>query len=116
MAENRPVDIQRRLRRVNAVAATSFLIGGSLFAVGAALAQAGVDATACATVYLVGGAFFSTGGYTSVLQVVNEPEGGWDAAASAARWRWWSREARPPPPPRPSAALAVVICPTYRKK
>jgi hypothetical protein len=80
------------------------------------LAQAGVDATACATVYLVGGAFFSTGGYTSVLQVVNEPEGGWDAAASAARWRWWSREARPPPPPRPSAALAVVICPTYRKK
>lgn len=94
MAENRPVDMQRRLRRVNAVAATAFLIGGSLFAIGAALAQAGVDATACATVYLVGGVFFSTGGYTSVLQVVNEPEAGWDAAAPVGRWRWWSREPR----------------------
>jgi Ca2+/H+ antiporter len=76
---------------VNAVAATAFLIGGSLFALGAALAQAGVDPTACATIYLIGGVFFSAGGYTSVLQVVNEP--GADGAPPA-RWRWWSREPR----------------------
>jgi hypothetical protein len=88
MAGNRPVEIRRRLRRANAVAATSFLVGGSLFAIGAALAQAGVDATVCATVYLVGGVFFGTGGYTSVLQVVNEPEGGYD------------RNRRCPRPPR----------------
>jgi hypothetical protein len=78
-----------RLRRANVVAATAFLIGGSLFALGAALAQAGVEETACATIYLVGGVFFSTGGYTSVLQVVNEPTG-----PAAAPWRWWSREPR----------------------
>jgi hypothetical protein len=82
--------VARRLRRANALAATAFLIGGSLFALGAALAQSGVDATACAAIYLLGGAFFSTGGYTSVLQVVNEPRGG----RPAARWRWWSREPR----------------------
>ena len=81
----------RRSVLVNAVAATAFLIGGSLFALGAALAQAGVDPTACATIYLVGGVFFSTGGYTSVLQVVNEPGEGF---AAPARWRWWSREPR----------------------
>jgi len=61
------------LRRVNAVAATAFLVGGSLFALGAALAQAGVNPTACATIYLVGGVFFSTGGYASVVQVRAEP-------------------------------------------
>lgn len=80
----------RRSALVNAAAATAFLIGGSLFALGAALAQSGVDATACATIYLVGGVFFSTGGYASVLQVVNEPVPG----ASSDRWRWWSREPR----------------------
>jgi hypothetical protein len=81
----------RRSVLVNAVAATAFLIGGSLFALGAALAQAGVNPTACATIYLVGGVFFSTGGYASVLQVVNEPGEGFVAPA---RWRWWSREPR----------------------
>jgi hypothetical protein len=79
----------RRSVLINAVAATAFLIGGSLFALGAALAQAGVNPTACAAIYLVGGVFFSTGGYTSVLQVVNEPT---SADAAPARWRWWSRE------------------------
>lgn len=83
----------RRSSLVNAVAATAFLFGGSLFATGAALAQAGVSTIACATVYLVGGVFFSTGGYTSVLQVVNEPSGDSDAGAGV-RWRWWSRELR----------------------
>ena len=63
----------RRSALVNAVAATAFLIGGSLFALGSALAQAGVDPTACATIYLVGGVFFSTGGYASVAQVAAEP-------------------------------------------
>jgi hypothetical protein len=63
----------RRSALVNATAATAFLIGGSLFALGAALAQAGVNPTVCASIYLVGGVFFSTGGYTSVLQVRNEP-------------------------------------------
>jgi hypothetical protein len=81
----------RRSALVNAVAATAFLIGGSLFALGAALAQAGIDPTACATIYLVGGVFFSTGGYTSVLQVVNEPS---SADAAPVRWRWWSHEPR----------------------
>jgi hypothetical protein len=88
---NRPGKTSRRLRLANGVAATAFLIGGSLFALGAALAQAGVDPTACATVFLVGGVFFSTGGYTSVLLVVNEPGEG---VPPSARWRWWSREPR----------------------
>jgi hypothetical protein len=82
----------RRSSRLNAVAATAFLIGGSLFAIGAALAQAGASTTACASVYLVGGVFFSTGGYSSVLQVVNEPSGDQVAAGAEPRWRWWSRE------------------------
>lgn len=63
----------RRSALVNAVAASAFLIGGSLFAIGAALAQAGVNPTACASVYLIGGVFFSTGGYASVVQVHGEP-------------------------------------------
>jgi hypothetical protein len=37
---------------------------------------------------MVGGVFFSGGGYASLVQVVNEPDGG----AAPARWRWWSRE------------------------
>jgi hypothetical protein len=91
VATDRSIDLQRRLRLANAVAATAFVVGGSLFAIGAALAQAGVDQTVCASVYLVGGVFFSTGGYTSVLQVVNEPGG---EASAAAGWRWWSHEPR----------------------
>jgi hypothetical protein len=80
------------MRLLNAVAATAFAIGGSLFAIGAALAQSGVDATACASVYMVGGAFFSTGGYASVLLVVNQPRPGPDGAPQARAWRWWSHE------------------------
>lgn len=68
-----PGPSSRRSALVNAVAATAFLIGGSLFALGAALAQAGVNPTACASIYLVGGGFFSTGGYASVVQVRAEP-------------------------------------------
>ncbi|HXS33483.1 MAG TPA: hypothetical protein VN758_06915 [Solirubrobacterales bacterium] len=91
----------RRSALLNAVAATAFLVGGSLFAIGAALAQAGVSTTACASVYLVGGVFFSTGGYSSVLQVVNEPG---EQGAEPARWRWWSRE-----PSRLQWLSAVVL-------
>jgi hypothetical protein len=80
------------MRIVNAVAATAFAIGGSLFAIGAALAQSGVDATACASVYLAGGVFFSTGGYASVLLVANEPRPGPGGALRERRWRWWSHE------------------------
>lgn len=94
MGSDRPIDIARRLRHANFVAATAFLIGGSLFAIGAAMAQAGIAETTCSIVYLVGGVFFSTGGYTSVLQVANEPEGGLEALPPAGRWRWWSHEPR----------------------
>ena len=68
-----PLETAKSSRRINAIASTAFLVGGSLFALGAALAQAGVDQTACATIYLVGGVFFSTGGFASVLQVRGEP-------------------------------------------
>lgn len=83
--------LHSRLRHANHVAATAFLIGGSLFAIGAALAQAGLSETACASVYLLGGAFFTTGGYVSVLQVLNEPRGD---SAGPVRWRWWGRQPR----------------------
>jgi hypothetical protein len=83
----------RRLRRVNAVAATAFLIGGSLFALGAALAQGDVGGPRLAAgVYLVGGVFFSTGGYASLLQVVNGPREGPGGTFLAGRWRWWAAE------------------------
>lgn len=72
-------------RWINAISATAFVIGGSLFALGAALAQGDVGGPRlAATVYLVGGVFFSTGAYAAVLQIVNGPHEG--------RWRWWSAE------------------------
>jgi hypothetical protein len=63
------IDTCRDRPLINTIAATSFVIGGSLFAIGAGLAQAGAGGPLLpASVYLVGGAFFSTGGFTSVLQ------------------------------------------------
>ena len=84
----------KRLRRINAVAATAFAIGGSLFALGAFLAQvASASAGTCASVYLVGGVFFSTGGYASLLQAINGPRNvGPDGSLVAGEWRWWSYE------------------------
>ncbi|HEX2709050.1 MAG TPA: hypothetical protein VHM66_13720 [Solirubrobacterales bacterium] len=83
----------RRLRRINAVSATSFVIGGSLFAIGAALAQADVGAPLLpASVFLAGGAFFSTGAYTALLQVINGPRERSDGSFAAAPWRWWASE------------------------
>jgi len=85
-----PVTAQR-LTRVNLVAAVSFVVGGSLFSLGALFAQLGVGGPRTVDVtYLVGGVFFSLGGYASVLQATNTPtdidEHG---SLSAARWRWW---------------------------
>jgi hypothetical protein len=88
MEGNRPVGRRRvslRSRTINAVSATAFVIGGSLFALGAALAQGDAGGPRLAAgVYLAGGVFFSTGGYAAVLQIVNGPRAG--------RWRWWSAE------------------------
>ncbi|TJZ54587.1 hypothetical protein FCH28_15970 [Streptomyces piniterrae] len=83
-----------RLRRLNAVAATAFVIGGALFAAGAGVALFGSgDATESASIYFAGGLFFNTGGYTSLLQVINAPRhviG--DTTMVTHRWRWWSYE------------------------
>ncbi|MFI5028058.1 MAG: hypothetical protein ACHQCF_03645 [Solirubrobacterales bacterium] len=83
----------QRLWRVNAVAATAFVLGGLLFALGAALAQAGAPVHAYCSVYLVGGVFFSTGGYSTLLQAINGPrESGPGGVLVSTEWRWWSRE------------------------
>lgn len=84
-----------RLRRLNAIAATAFVLGGALFAAGAAVAQFGSgDATTCASIYFAGGLCFNTGGYASLLQVINAPRHvpGGEAALVTQRWRWWSYE------------------------
>ncbi|MEV6836373.1 hypothetical protein AB0N17_17975 [Streptomyces sp. NPDC051133] len=84
-----------RLRRLNAVAALAFVVGGLLFAAGAAVAQFGSgDATECASIYFVGGLFFNTGGYVSLLQVINAPRHvvGGEGRLVTRPWRWWSYE------------------------
>jgi len=88
--------LDRRLTRVNSIAATAFLVGGSLFALGALLAQAHVGGPRLpAAVFMVGGIFFTTGGYASVLQVVNTPrEADSNGSGWENRWRWWSTEPR----------------------
>jgi hypothetical protein len=91
-----PPAMARRLRRVNLVAAGAFVVGGSLFALGAAIAQLGSgNATASASIYFAGGIFFSTGGYTSLLGVINAPRSlSADSTPVAGRWRWWTYEPR----------------------
>jgi hypothetical protein len=89
-----PPAIARRLGRLNWVAAVAFTVGGSLFAIGAAVAQLGSgDATTAASIYFAGGLFFNTGGYASFLGAINAPRaiepGG---TLTAERWRWWSYE------------------------
>jgi hypothetical protein len=77
--------VSLRSRWINAVSATAFVVGGSLFAIGAALAQGDVGGPRLVVgVYLAGGVFFTTGGYASVLQVINGPRDG--------AWRWWTVE------------------------
>jgi hypothetical protein len=93
---NRPVG--RRIawdRRVNALAGAAFVVGGSLFAIGAALAQGDVGGPLlAASVYLAGGVFFCSGGYLSVLLATNLPHRRRDGAYAVAPWRWWAREPR----------------------
>ena len=61
-----------RLTTINLVAAVAFVLGGSLFALGALFAQLGVGSLPTVNVtYLVGGFFFSLGGYASILLAVN---------------------------------------------
>ena len=81
--------LTRRLTTVNVVAAVAFILGGSLFALGAAFAQLGVGSLVTVNItYLVGGFFFSLGGYVSILLVVNavrdERRRGTDEPM-----RWW---------------------------
>lgn len=96
---------EERDRAVNLLAAACFLVGGSLFAIGAALAQADVGGPLLpATVYLVGGAFFSSGGYASVLLAINLPHRRRDGGYVASPWRWWALE-----PARLDWASAAVL-------
>lgn len=84
-----------RLRRLNVLASLAFVVGGGLFATGAAVAQfASGDATECASIYFTGGLFFNTGGYVSLLQVINAPRhvAGGEGRLVARRWQWWSYE------------------------
>ena len=86
----------RRLDRTNWVAAVSFMIGGSLFSLGALFAQVDIGSTRTVdVVYLVGGVFFSLGGYASVVQASNAPthvdENG---SLASGRWRWWDLQPR----------------------
>lgn len=53
------------------------------------------------SVYLVGGVFFSSGGYASLVQVINEPDE--PGGVVPGHWRWWSRE------PRRLAWLSAVV-------
>jgi hypothetical protein len=90
-----PIRPPSTLRRANELAAGAFLLGGSLFAVGALLAQADVGGPRlAAVVYLVGGVFFCTGGYASVLLAINAPHRRRDGTWARAPWRWWAREPR----------------------
>ena len=76
-----------RLTTINSVAAVAFTIGGSLFAVGAVLAQVGEVALLTVNItYLVGGFFFSLGGYASVLLAVNGVVRDDDPTDAAIRW------------------------------
>ena len=86
--------LARRLRRLNWVAAAAFTVGGSLFAIGAAVAQLGSgDPTTSASIYFAGGLFFTTGGYASLLGAINGPHRiGGEGAPVAEPWRWWSYE------------------------
>ena len=77
-----------RLTTINLVAAVAFVLGGSLFALGAVFAQLGEVALLTVNVtYLVGGFFFSLGGYASVLLAINSGTG--DGGTARAHLLWW---------------------------
>lgn len=74
--------LTRPSTRLNLVAAIAFVLGGSLFALGAAFAQLGVVGLPTVNVtYLVGGCFFSFGGYVSIL-LANDTD-------TDERTPWW---------------------------
>jgi len=99
-----PTRPRSALRRANSVAAGAFLVGGSLFAIGAGLAQADIgDPRMVAVVYLVGGVFFSTGGYAPGLLAINAPHRRRDGSWARGPWRWWARE------PRSLDSLAAAV-------
>lgn len=80
--------LTRPLTRLNLVAAVAFVLGGSLFALGAVFAQLGVVSLPTVNVtYLVGGCFFTLGGYVSILLADNT-----DVDEST---RWWRFRLRP---------------------
>ncbi|MCT9007162.1 hypothetical protein ACWGKW_42400 [Streptomyces sp. NPDC054766] len=82
-----------RLRRLNAIAAAAFTLGGFLFALGAGVAQFGPGGATGAWIYFAGGLFFNTGGYASLLQAVNAPRRDSESGSlTGRRWRWWSYE------------------------
>lgn len=64
--------LTRSSTRLNLVAAVAFVLGGSMFALGAAFAQLRVVGLPTVNItYLVGGCFFSLGGYVSILLANN---------------------------------------------
>lgn len=76
------------LVRLNLAAALAFTMGGSLFALGAVLAQTGaVSLPAVNLTYLVGGFFFSLGGYLSIRLAVREAEAVGDDPARPGWYR-----------------------------
>ncbi|MFD9034792.1 hypothetical protein ACFVZW_27190 [Streptomyces sp. NPDC059567] len=82
-----------RMRRLNAIAAGAFTVGGALFALGAGLAQFGPGDVTSAWIYFTGGLFFNTGGYASLLQSINTPHRDGEAGRLIARpWSWWRYE------------------------
>jgi hypothetical protein len=92
-----------RLTRINLVAAAAFILGGSLFALGAVFAQLEVDSLSTVNItYLVGGFFFSLGGYASILLVVNAARD--QGRSTPAPMRWWSHQ-----PHRRDWLSAVVL-------
>ncbi|WP_019145853.1 hypothetical protein [Aeromicrobium massiliense] len=72
----------RRRHRLDVAAGLAFVVGGSLFALGAALAQQGSVALVVVNVtYLVGGCFFTLGGVLSVMAAGGHgPDRAWRGA------------------------------------
>ena len=89
-AGSRDQAVARSPLRMNLVAAVAFMLGGSLFALGALFAQLAVGSRDTVNiVYLVGGFFFSLGGYASILLVVTTADAE-RGPTRATRPRWWS--------------------------
>jgi hypothetical protein len=100
--------LTRLLGRLNLVAAVAFILGGSLFALGAACAQLEVGTLATVNIiYLVGGCCFSLGGYTSILLVISATR---DGPLRDSAWPpcWWSYQ----PQQRDWVSAAVLFAGT----